>query len=110
MAFGSQWQALAITWAVELPVLFAWLSAWPARRVLAAGLGASLATHPVAWWASSLLSPHDHTRGVWAIELCVWLAEALLLLLVLRVRAGRALAAAGTANLASFALGAWLWA
>jgi hypothetical protein len=107
---GAQSQALLLTWLMELPVLFGLLRGLPWRAVLLAGLGASLLTHPVAWWAASLLSPHDHTRGLLTIELCVWVVEALVLFAVLHVRPAHALRAAGIANLVSFAVGAWLLA
>ncbi len=107
---GAQSQALFLTWLVELPVLFGLLPGLPWRVVLVAGLGASLLTHPMAWWAASLLSPHDHTRGLVTIELSVWVVEALFLCAVLRLRPARALLAAGLANGLSFAVGAWLLA
>ena len=105
-----QSQALLLTWVIELPVLFGLLRVLPWRVVLLAGLGASLLTHPVAWWAASLLSPHDHARGLVTIELSVWLVEALVLFSVLRIRPARAMLAAGLANGLSFAIGAWLLA
>jgi len=107
---GAQSQALLLTWLVELPVLLGLLRGLSWRVVLVVGLGASLMTHPVAWWAASLLSPHDHTRGLVIIELTVWGVEALFLFAVLRLRPVRTLLAAGLANGLSFAVGAWLLA
>lgn len=105
-----QSQALLLTWLMELPVLLGLVRGLPWRTVLLAGLGASLLTHPVAWWAASLLSPHDHARGLVTIELGVWLFEALFLYAVLRLRPVRALLVTGLANGLSFAVGAWLLA
>ena len=105
---GLQLQALVVTWLIEVPVLCWSLRGLPLAKVVLVGLVASLLTHPVAWWAASLLSPHDYTRGVWTIEACVWLAEAFVILLALRVGVARSALASGGANLASFALGGWL--
>ena len=97
--------ALLITWLVEVPLLVLLLPALPRAKVVMAGLAASLITHPVAWWAASLLSPHDHAAGVWVIELAVVMAEGLWLCAMLRTSLRQALSASAVANMASFALG-----
>ncbi|MBP6646830.1 MAG: hypothetical protein KA207_13295 [Burkholderiaceae bacterium] len=102
-------QALLLTWLVEVPLLIRLIPALPRSKVVLAGLAASLLTHPVAWWAASLLSPHDHTTGVWTIELAVVVTEALWLWVVLRTRALHSLRASAMANTASFVLGWVLW-
>lgn len=99
--------ALLITWLVEVPLLVMLFPALPRTRVFLVGLAASLITHPVVWWAASLLSPHDHAAGVWVIELAVVMAEGLWLCAVLRTRLRQALSASTVANMASFALG-WM--
>lgn len=103
-----QLQALLLTWLIEVPLL-CWLLRPSSRLyVIAAGLAASLVTHPVAWWAASLLSPHDYTRGLWTIEACVWITEALIFWVALPIPPKRALLASGLANGASFLVGGWL--
>lgn len=97
--------ALLITWLVEVPVLVMLFRALPRATVVLAGVSASLITHPVAWWAASLLSPHDHAAGVWVIELAVVMAEGLWLCFVLRTQLRQTLSASAVANMASFALG-----
>ncbi len=104
-----QHQALLLTWLVEVPLIVILHPALPRGKVVLAGLSASLLTHPMAWWAASLLSPHDHASGVLAIELSVMVAEALWLWVVLRTRVLHALRASAMANTVSFVLGCVLW-
>lgn len=99
--------ALALTLAVEAP-LVGWYGrrmgrTW--RQVIAAGLLPSLVTHPIAWHAWSRLSPYDLVQGIAMIETAVWLVEALLLLIVLRLRWQQALLLSLAANVASMSLG-----
>jgi hypothetical protein len=98
--------ALALTLAVEAPVV-----GWYGRRmgrtrghVIAAGLLPSLVTHPIAWHAWSRLSPYDLVQGIAMIETAVWLVEAALLLILLRLKWKQALLLSLVANAASMSL------
>lgn len=102
--------ALGLTLAVEAPLV-----AWAGRRlqrtwgrVLLAGLLPSLLTHPLAWRAWERLGPQDYQQGVAIIEIAVWLVEALLLKLILRLQWRQALLLSLLANAASFAAG-WIF-
>lgn len=101
--------ALAMTLAVEAPLVTwagrRWQRPWP--RALLAGLLPSLLTHPLAWRAWERLGPQDYLQGVAIIEAAVWLVEALVLKLVLRLRWRQALLLSFAANAASFAAG-WI--
>lgn len=105
----TQWQAMALSWLVELPLLLALLWRRGVGRVCLFGLLATGLSHPLAWRAVSYLSPHDYTQGLWTIELSVVLLEACVLWLGV-TRAWRpALGASAVANLASFMAGWALW-
>lgn len=105
----SQWQAMALSWLVELPLLLALLWRRGVGRVCLFGLLATGLSHPVAWRAVSYLSPHDYTQGLWTVELGVVLVEAWVLWLGV-TRAWRpALGASAVTNLASFTVGCLLW-
>jgi hypothetical protein len=98
---------LALTLAVEAPVV-----GWVGRRmgrtwaqVIAAGLLPSLMTHPIAWHAWSRLSPYDFVQGIAMIETAVWLVEAVLLQIVLRLKWQQSLLLSLVANAASMSLG-----
>jgi hypothetical protein len=103
--------ALALTLAVELPLvlLCARRAGWNSGRTALAALLASLATHPIAWWASRQLGAVDYASGAWAIESLVCLAEAGVYAGLLRLRPLPALGLACAANIASMATGFLLW-
>lgn len=110
----TQMEALALTLAIELPVLAvcARLARWPLRRVLVVGALASCLTHPLAWWAAlsmpGTVPVSEFEIGLLAIEVLVTLAEALLFLVLLRVGWVRALGVSVLANGASALAGWWL--
>lgn len=99
--------ALMWTLIVEAPLagVAGWRSGQPWKRIIAAGLLPSLLTHPLAWQAWSRLSPYDYAVGVTLIEAVVWLAEAVLLKMLLQLWWRRALLLSMVTNAASFALG-----
>ncbi|WP_416047099.1 hypothetical protein [Cupriavidus basilensis] len=105
----SQWQAMVLSWLVELPLLLAFLWRWGVGRASLIGLLATGLSHPVAWRAVSYLSPHDYTQGLWSIELGVVLVEGWVLRLGVTGTWRPALRASAVANLASFAVGWLLW-
>ncbi len=110
----TQMEALALTLAIELPVLAvcARVARWPLRRVLVVGALASCLTHPLAWWAAlsmpGTVPVSEFETGLLAIEVLVTLVEAFLFALLLRVGWLRALGASVLANGASALAGWWL--
>lgn len=103
--------AWALTLAIEVPLALAvarW-QGWPWRRAALGALAASLLTHPVAWSLTPYLPPDDYLQGWLLLEGAVTLVEALVLGLVLRLRAWQALALALVLNAASAGLGVLLW-
>lgn len=129
----TQMEALALTLAIELPVLAAlgWWWRWPMQRVLWTGLLASGLTHPAAWqmalasaqWildrelavSTGVAQGHADEAALkayhWAwlgIESIVVLAEAVVLRLMLKVGVLRCLLASVAANALSALAGWWL--
>ena len=104
-----QMQALALTLAVELPVLcvLARRLPGPAWRTALAGALASGLTHPVAWRAASVLAAEGYLQGLAAIEAAVVATEALVLALLLHPGTRAALTWSLTINASSVTVG-WL--
>ncbi len=103
----NQLQALGLTLACELPVMAVLARSVPIKRLLIIATGASCLTHPLAWRAALVLSADQYVTGLWLIELCVVLIEALWYQAWLRVGTARALWWSLVANATSFGLG-WL--
>lgn len=110
----NQSAALALTLAIELPVIaLAARRAQPAVpwwRVLVAGVAASSLTHPLAWWVRWRLDPDVALAGFFAIELAVIAFEALVLKIGLGWPWRGAAALSAAANTASAGLGGLLYA
>lgn len=104
----TQGEALAVTLAVEAPIVIAmgWRVVDDRVRLLALSVAASLCTHPFAWWANQALIewPFFTVRAP-VIELSVIVAEAALFRLALFSSWRRAGATSLAANAASFTLG-----
>jgi len=103
----NQWYALGLTLVCELPVLLLLARAQPVMRVLVIAASASGLTHPVAWYAASVLSPDEYPIGIWLLESGVVLAEALWYQFWLRPGIARSLLWSLLANAISFGIG-WL--
>ena len=107
LAYGI---ALALTLAVELPVVTAALVRWyrlPLARALLLNLVANLLTHPVVWFALAptlrpLLGDMAFTLSA---EGTAWLVEAALFYLVVRRDVLGLLLLSLVANLASYLVG-----
>jgi hypothetical protein len=109
----SQLQALLLTLAIEVTVGILLLARWGGavawRRAALAAAGASLVTHPVAWWANTVgLTAWSFAVRAPVIEIAVVAAEALILRWALPVTARRAAAVSIAMNAASFAVGLML--
>jgi hypothetical protein len=109
----SQLQALILTVAIEVPVAILLLGRWGSRvawhRVALAAAGASLVTHPLAWWANTAaLAAWPFAARATLIEVAVAAAEALILAWALAVTARRAAVVSIAMNAASFAVGLML--
>jgi hypothetical protein len=109
----TQLQALILTVVIEVPVAILLVGqrgravAW--HRSALAAAGASLVTHPIAWWANTAaLAAWPFAARATVIELAVAAAEALILVWALAVTARRAAVVAIAMNAASFALGLML--
>ncbi len=101
----DQLQAMGLTVACEIPVMF-WLArAQPHIRVLAIAATASCITHPVAWRIASILSPDEYSAGIWLIEAGVILVEAFWYWIWLRPSIAQSLRWSALANAASFGIG-----
>jgi hypothetical protein len=100
--------ALALTLAIECPLVWLAYRGRPVTRVLVTALAANLFTHRLLWalWPSL---PGSYAPRLVAAELVVWLVEAAAYGAVLRGRPARALAVSGGANLASTLCGLALW-
>lgn len=103
----TELQALALTLALEVPVMLLLARRLPRARVLPVAAAASIITHPVAWHVASILSPAEYPVGVMAIEGGVVLTEALWYRLWLSRVFFQALAWSLAANAVSFGAG-WL--
>ncbi len=101
----TQWEALVLTLACEIPVVLLLARQQPVWKVLPVAAAASLITHPVAWHVASVLSPAEYRVGVWGIEGAVVLAEALWYRAWLSGVFLRALGWSLAANSVSFATG-----
>ena len=104
--------ALLVTLLIEVPILFALARLVPGMRairvprLLVAGLLASALTLPYLWFIVPVF-----LRGVDGLvigEMLVFLVEAGIYMLVLRIDVRRALLVSFVANLVSLALGLWL--
>ena len=100
--------AFGLTLAIEVPI-YAWgLRLWirPLRGA-AVGVGVNVATHPLLWFGLAGLrldgAPYWLITG--GAEIAVVLAEAALVVAVVRPGAAGALRVSATANAASFGLG-----
>lgn len=105
----SYFEALFWTLALELPVVLLLGRIWSigAGRLAAAGLLASLLTHPLAWWAAGELPPDFGVVGWFAIECAVAGFEAVFYRHFLNVAWTRAFVLSFVANgLSAFA--GWL--
>jgi hypothetical protein len=105
----SEAEALAWTYALELPVVLLAALVWrrPLWRGLLAGLLASGLTHPFAWNIALALPEAQLAWGWYAIEAVVVLVEALVLGKVMTLGAVRALILSLLANSLS-ALAGWV--
>ncbi|QDG51420.1 hypothetical protein FIV42_11905 [Persicimonas caeni] len=106
----TQWEALALTLALEVPValLIAWLCGLrdDLARVAAVAVAASLVTHPIAWYlAVSGLADWPFWQRAAVIEAAVVAAETVVYAKALKLRWPPALGVAFTANAVSFAGG-----
>jgi len=104
----TQGEALALTLAIEAPIVVAlgWRVVDDKVRLLALSVAASLCTHPFAWWSNQALIewPFFTVRAP-GIELGVVVVEAALFRLALFSSWRRAAATSFAANAVSFALG-----
>lgn len=109
----GQWEAFALTLALEIPVAvgIAWLCGlrdhlW---RVLGVAVAASLLTHPVAWFlATSGLADLQFWWRAAVIEIAVVAAEAIVYRAGLKAPWKTAAAMSLAANAVSFGGGLWL--
>jgi hypothetical protein len=104
----NQWQALGVTLAFEVPVVFVLARNCPPGRLLMVAVTASCLTHPFVWKIASVLSNDEYIVGVWLIESCAVLVEALWYRYWLPVSGFSAASWSIVANLTSFSVG-WLW-
>ncbi len=103
----SQGAAMAVTLAVEAPIVIGFASQWHINwlRALLAGLMASSITHPIAWWFSRQLGPTDYVFWVLMLEIIVTGLEVVILKCVLKCRWQQAFTLSLVANLASALIG-----
>ena len=81
----------------------------PVLRLAAVGVLASCLTHPMVWHLAQKFGPQEYQQAVWALEVGVWAAEALLYRTLVGATWRQAAGLSGLANLASYAVGAvWL--
>lgn len=90
---------LGLTLVVELPI-FA-LAAPPGRRstVVTAAFAANLLSHPLAWWAMTVLG-----APFWPVEFAVFALEAIALVVSARLNVLRAVLGSAIANAATVGL------
>jgi hypothetical protein len=110
---GRYLVALALTLAIEAPIVAATLKRWyrvPIARGLIVGMVASLLTHPVVWFVlPSWLAPGiGHLGYLIVAEAYAWLVEAVIYWLITRRDVVGVLLLSLLANLASFATGGLL--
>lgn len=103
----TYFEALAWTFALELPVVLAIGRYWSLGlgRSVAAGLFASAITHPFAWWAAVELPPVHAEAGWYAIEIAVGAIEALFYRWFLAIAWTRAATLSIAANVVSAFVG-----
>lgn len=110
--YAAMWAAaFALTVLVEAPIVTFWLRrrGAPLPRAIAAAFFAQLATHPWVWFAFPAL-PWRGRSSLVASELFAWWVEAALYALVLPGLRWRAVVVSLAANVASYSVGALLWA
>lgn len=103
--------ALALTVAIELPVVLLVLRGRKWRRTLLAVLLANGLSHPLLHFAlPHALAPEPKGRFILVGELAVFVLEALLYWLLVRPRPrARAITASAVANAVSYAVGLLIW-
>ena len=103
----TEFEALILTLACEVPVMLLLARRLPVLRVLPVAVTASLITHPIAWHMASILSPAEYRAGMAWIEGGVVLIEAIWYRIWLSRIFLQALAWSLAANAFSFMVG-WL--
>lgn len=114
----NQLAAMCLSIAIEAPVALALRARWDAdargereiARTLGIAAGATMLTHPMAWWlnTSGLRALTFGPRAA-IIEGLVWAVETVVYARVLPMPWGRALLVSGLANGLSFGVGLALW-
>lgn len=109
----GQWQAFALTLALEIPVAvgIAWLCGLRDQiwRVTGIAVAASLLTHPIAWFlATTGLADMPFWWRAALIEIAVVVAEAIVYRAGLKAPWKTAAAMSLAANATSFGCGLWL--
>lgn len=107
MTGADQAIALALTLAVEIPIVMAASARLPVSllRRLAVAVLPSCITHPLAWRVIGNYGPHDYAAGLCLVESIVIMVEAACLCIALKLSLSKSLLLSFTANAASVALG-----
>ena len=113
----TQWTALGLTLAIEVPIVFAWIRFvsrdrdLPAAQLLAVAAAATLVTHPVVWYFNTVvLQPWPFAARAFVLETFAVVVEAAIYARFLNLSVRQATLLSLVANGASFGLGILAWA
>ena len=111
----TQWSALLITIAIEVPIVLVWMwradpGAFDWKRIAAVSAAATLLTHPLVWHTNVALVAWPFALRAALVETFAVVAETVVYRKFVPVTWRRAAALSLAANAASFGAGLLIWA